>query len=153
ARVLSAGSVFALDDDDEEHEGEYVVTSLAVRGDQGGTLSQGARQGHEPFIGRFECARRGHGKHVAESRFRPEKRTVKPRIVGSQTAGVTAEPSTAGSEVHVGGPDGLSLGCVRVKFHWDKDAARQAKEPTSCWIRVNQPFAGVGEGGVWHPRV
>ncbi|KYF59244.1 hypothetical protein BE08_21850 [Sorangium cellulosum] len=72
---------------------------------------------------------------------------------GTQTAFVTAEPGAQGAEIHVGGPPGAEIGCVRVKFHWDKDAARHAKEPTSCWVRVNQVFAGVGEGAVFHPRV
>ncbi len=152
-RVLGAGSVFRIEADEQEHDGEYLATSLELAGEQAGVLTEHATDGTEPFKVRLECARRGHGKSVEASRFRPELRTPKPRIAGTQTAVVTDEPSSAGAEVHVGGPDGLSVGCVRVRFHWDKERPRHDKEPTSCWVRVNQPFAGVGEGGVWHPRV
>lgn len=156
-RLLGAGSVFALEHPAPRYEGEYLVTRLEVRGEQQGTLpptvtGRYALQG-VPFTSRFECARRGKGGAAAESRFRPARVTPKPRVQGTQTAFVTAEPGAEGAEIHVGGPPGAEIGCVRVKFHWDKEAARHAKEPTSCWVRVNQVFAGVGEGAVFHPRV
>ena len=154
-RVLSAGAIFALEHDKPRHEGEYVVTELEVVGEQQGVLPGASDRDLSgvPFLARFECLRRGKRGAIGESRFRPERRTPRPRILGAQTAVVTADPGAAGAEVHVGGPDGLSLGCVRVRFHWDKEASRLATEPSSTWIRVSQPFAGVGEGGVWHPRV
>lgn len=156
-RLLGAGSIFALDHPTSRYDGEYLVTRLEVRGEQQGTLppallSRFAWQGL-PFTARFECARRGKNGNVAESRFRPARVTPKPRVQGTQTAFVTAEPSNQGAEIHVGGPPGAEIGCVRVKFHWDTDAERLAKEPSSCWVRVSQVFAGVGEGAVWHPRV
>lgn len=153
-RVLSAGSVVTLAALDADHEGEYLVTSLRVVGEQAGVLSVASGGGPpEPFHAWFECARRGAAGAPEESRFRPARRTPKPRIVGPETAFVTAEPSAPGAEVNVGGPDGLSTGCVRVRFHWDNDPTRHAKEPTSCWVRVSQVFAGAAEGAVWHPRV
>ncbi len=153
-RVLSAGSVLLLEHTKARYDGEYLVTKLELRGEQHGvTGGHSAALSHEPFACSFECVRRGKAGSVEESRFRPERRTNKPRIVGSQTAFVTAEPSTKGAEIHVGGPQGAEIGCVRLKFHWDLDEDRLAKEPSSCWVRVSQVFAGVGEGGVWHPRV
>jgi len=156
-RLLGAGSVFALEHQAPRYEGEYLVTRLEVRGEQQGVLppsvaTRFALQG-VPFTSRFECARRGKNGSTSESRFRPARETPKPRVQGTQTAFVTAEPSAQGAEIHVGGPPGAEIGCVRVKFHWDKEAGRHAKEPTSCWVRVNQVFAGVGEGAVFHPRV
>ena len=62
-------------------------------------------------------------------------------------------PSSKGAEIHVGGPPGAEIGCVRLRFHWDTDEERLAKEPSSCWVRVSQVFAGAGEGALWHPRV
>jgi type VI secretion system secreted protein VgrG len=130
---------------------------MEVRGEQHGELPPDAtaRDGALglPYRCTFECARRGKDGAVAESRFRPARRTPKPRILGSQTAFVTAEPSAQGAEIHVGGPPGGEIGCVRVRFHWDQEGDRLAKEPSSCWVRVSQVFAGVGEGAVWHPRV
>lgn len=153
-RLLAAGQVFALENMSGRHDGEYLVTRMEVRGTQPGELALAASlpgTGESvPYTATFECARRGKG---TESRFRPARVTPRPRILGVQTAVVTAEPGASGKEIHVGGPPGGEIGCVRVKFHWDQDGARQAKEPTSCWVRVSQVFAGAGQGAVWHPRV
>jgi type VI secretion system secreted protein VgrG len=152
-RVLSAGSVFKLHHDDNDHEGEYVVAELEVRGEQQGVLSLPSGDPSVPWEARFELARRGSGASVQESLFRPAIRTPKPRIRGAHTAVVTADPSSSGAEINVGGPDGISIGCVRLHFRWDTEKARLAKEPSSTWVRVSQIFAGAGEGAVWHPRV
>jgi type VI secretion system secreted protein VgrG len=153
-RVLSAGNIFALEHDATRYDGEYLVTRLEATGEQHGVSSSlVATIQQEPYLVSFECARRGKGGATAESRYRPPRVTPRPRILGSQTAFVTDEPTTRGSEIHVGGPSGAAIGCVRLHFHWDTDEARIAKEPSSCWVRVSQTFAGAGEGGVWHPRV
>jgi type VI secretion system secreted protein VgrG len=152
-RVLSAASVFKLHHDDGDHEGEYVVAGLVVRGEQQGVLALPSGDQDIPWEARFELARRGSGASVEESRFRPAIRTPKPRIRGAHTAVVTADPTAGGAEINVGGPDGISIGCVRLRFRWDTDKARLAKEPSSTWARVSQVFAGAGEGAVWHPRV
>ena len=152
-RVLSAGSVFELEAQEPGHEGEYVVTRLDVRGAQAGVLSQPSSEDAVPWEARFELARRGTGDAVELSRFRPARSTPKPRIRGVQTAVVTADPGAPGAEVNVSGPDGLSVGCVRLRFHWDTEEPRLAKEPSSLWVRVSQIFAGAGEGAVFHPRV
>jgi type VI secretion system secreted protein VgrG len=153
-RVLSAGAVFRLQHEKDRYEGEYLVTRLDVRGDQHGvvTVQTGAPAEHL-FTATFECARRGQGTSAQESRYRPARVTPRPRIVGSQTAFVTDEPSSKGAEIHVGGPEGAEIGCVRLRFHWDTDEKRLGKEPSSCWVRVSQVFAGAGEGALWHPRV
>lgn len=154
-RALSVGSIFSLDHPHPRYDGEYLVTKMEVRGEQHGIIRSPSAgdTSNTPYSVVFECARRGKNGAAADSRFRPARSTPKPRILGSQTGFVTAEPSTQGAEIHVGGPPGAEIGCVRVKFHWDQDTARHAKEPTSCWVRVNQVFAGVGEGAVFHPRV
>ncbi|AKT40637.1 type VI secretion system Vgr family protein [Chondromyces crocatus] len=151
-RVLSAGAIFTLEHPKDRYEGEYLVTRLRVEGHQDGVVSvQVDGGGGEPFHMELECACRGRGKGVKESRFQPARVTPRPRIVGAQTAFVTAEPGTSGAEVNLGGA--ASLGSVRLQFHWDTDAARRAKEPSSSWVRVSQPFARGGQGGLWHPRI
>jgi type VI secretion system secreted protein VgrG len=152
-RLLTAGSVFRLEHAKTRYEGEYLVTKLDVRGEQQGVASVHSEQGSVPFSCTFECARRGHGATVQESCFRPARVTPKPRILGSQTAFVTADPLAPGAEIHVGGPPDNEIGCVRLRFHWDLDKQRLAREPSSGWVRVSQAFAGIGEGSVWHPRV
>lgn len=152
-RILSAGSIFALEHSKARYEGEYLVTKLEVVGHQAGVLSQSSPQNQIPYASRFELARRGKDGAIEDSRFRPARTTPKPRIVGTQTAFVTAEPTTPGAEIHVGGPPQGEIGCVRLRFHWDHETTRLAKEPSSCWVRVSQMFAGGNEGAVWHPRV
>lgn len=152
-RLLSAGTVFKLVYDLGDRDGEYVVTSLDVRGEQQGVVSLPSADAWLPWEARFELARRGSGMNVEESNFRPARTTPKARIRGIQTAVITSDPASPGAEINVGGPDGISIGCVRVRFRWDTESARLAKEPSSCWVRVSQIFAGAGEGAVFHPRV
>ncbi len=152
-RVLAAGSVFQLAHDAGDHDGEYVVTSIEVQGEQAGVISLSSTERKVPWESRFEMARRGTSKTAEDSRFRPQRKTLKPRIRGVQTAVVTADPGASGAEVNVGGPDGISIGCVRVRFRWDTETTRLSNEPSSHWVRVSQVFAGAGQGAVFHPRV
>jgi type VI secretion system secreted protein VgrG len=152
-RVLLAGTVFHLDHDGTQHDGEYLITRLELEAEQAGVVSLPSGENPEPFKARFECTRRGRGSRTAPSRFRPARTVPKPRIMGSQTAFVTAEPSAKGAEIHVGGPPGAEIGCVRLRFHWDHDPERHAAEPASCWVRVSHAFAGAGRGALFHPRV
>ncbi|MFT3772895.1 MAG: type VI secretion system tip protein TssI/VgrG [Minicystis sp.] len=79
----------------------------------------------------------------ADVPFRPPLRTPKPTIQGIQSAVVTG-PS--GEEIHTD-----ELGRVRVQFHWDREGNHD--ENSSCWMRVNQGWAGSGFGMVALPRV
>ncbi len=150
-RLLAPGGVFSLEHPKTRFDGEYLVTRIQARGYQQGVLSvEGPNAPKQPFRVEIECACRGRGSNVSESNFRPLRLTPKPRIFGTQTAFVTAEPGTAG-EINIGGP--ATIGCVRVGFHWDTDKQRQSKEASSKWVRVSEPFARAGQGGIWHPRV
>ena len=157
-RLLGAGTIFKLQHAIGRYEGEYLVTRAVLRGHAEGELGPGLQSGEnlpssEPFHVDVEIVRRGASDSAAESHFRPARRTPKPRILSTQTATVVDDPNARGVEIHVGGPPGNENGCVRLKFHWDTDAARQAKEPASMWVRVGQMFAGAGGGSVSHPRV
>jgi type VI secretion system secreted protein VgrG len=89
-----------------------------------------------PYINRFRC--------IPEERtFRPERKTPKPRIQGVQTATVVGPK---GEEIHVD-----RFGRIKVQFHWDRYGQRN--EQSSCWIRVSQPWAGAGYGGLAVPRI
>jgi type VI secretion system secreted protein VgrG len=79
----------------------------------------------------------------ADQQFRPMRRTPKPAAPGPQTAIVTG-PS--GEEIFTD-----KYGRVKVQFHWDRRGQRNEK--SSCWIRVSQPWAGKGWGGVSIPRI
>jgi type VI secretion system secreted protein VgrG len=145
SRVLSAGTVFTLDHPHARFAGGYLVRRIEVTMRERASFS-GAADAEPTYRARVEVIRCD-----PRSRFVPVRRTPRPRIWGSQTAVVTAEPGQA-QEINVGGD--ADLGCVRVRFHWDREAVRHQREPTSCWIRTSQAFAGGrGHGAMFHPRV
>jgi type VI secretion system secreted protein VgrG len=146
-RALGAGSVVHI-----EHAGRapgrYLVTTveMAARDHDGFGATNAEEPTYRAHLVLLRCDDDG------ESHFRPARATPRPRIHGTQTAWVTADPTSPTDEIHLGGPS--DIGCVRLRFHWDQDHARCAQEPSSCWVRVSQIFAGGrGHGALWHPRV
>lgn len=79
----------------------------------------------------------------ASTPFRPSRSTPRPVIAGVQSAFVTGPP---GEEIYCD-----SWGRVRIQFHWDRQGQRD--EHSTCWVRVSQPWAGAGFGGLLLPRV
>jgi type VI secretion system secreted protein VgrG len=75
--------------------------------------------------------------------YRPRPRRGKRSIPGIQTALVTG-PS--GEEIHLD-----EHGRIKIQFHWDRVAP--GDETSSCWVRVQQPWAGAGWGHYWIPRI
>jgi type VI secretion system secreted protein VgrG len=145
-RALSAGVLFDL-----EHPGRfsgaYLCTVLRHHAVQRPFAGEG--ESDESYRIELECLRADRGPRG--SRFRPERAVRRPRIFGVQTAVVTADPFEPEVPIHLGGP--ADIGCVRVRFRWDDDDARNAREPSSAWLRVSQLFAGADHGALWHPRV
>lgn len=146
-RAIGAGTLFTLDH--AKAGGVYLATRIEVHLKQ---LASFARHEDDPYVVRLESLRAGEpGSDALESKFRPARRTRRPRIMGTQTAFVTAEPSQPSQEINVGGEG--DFGSVRLRFHWDL-GERDPSEPSSCWIRVSQMFAGGrGHGALFHPRV
>ncbi|MGE0787240.1 MAG: type VI secretion system Vgr family protein [Sandaracinaceae bacterium] len=105
-----------------------VVTDALDRPATGGTS--------DLYHNRFECI-------PNSTPYRPYRRTKKPVIASSQTAIVTG-PS--GEEIHVD-----EHGRARIQFHWDRQGAYDEK--STCWVRVQQPWAGAGWGFYWVPRI
>ncbi|MBW2456182.1 MAG: type VI secretion system tip protein VgrG [Deltaproteobacteria bacterium] len=145
-RALTAGSVFQLEHSRDKFDGRYLVTTIEHEGYERGFFAD-QEADFVPYRHRFECLRSGGSSQP--SSFRPARVTPCPRSYGTQTAIVTAEPGSD-AEINVGGP--ADIGCVRVQFQWDVLHHRR-DEPTSCWIRVSQFFAGANHGALWHPRV
>jgi len=75
--------------------------------------------------------------------FRPERRTPKPVIQGTQTAMVVGP---GGEEIYTD-----KYGRVKVQFPWDRYGA--ADEKSSCWVRVAQVWAGKQWGTMHIPRI
>ena len=78
-------------------------------------------------------------------KFRPARKTRKPKIYGNQTAVVVC-PS--GKEIYRD-----KYGCVKVHFHWDQFGKSKDTDDSSCWIRVAQLLSGNNWGSVYIPRV
>lgn len=96
----------------------------------------------------FKGEARGNWDLRCEARFadvdyRPPLATPRPTTRGVESATVTGP---GGEEIHTD-----EFGRVRVHFHWDREGA--SDETSSCWIPVNQPWAGAGFGSVNIPRV
>lgn len=76
--------------------------------------------------------------------YRPAPRTPRPVVSGPETAVVVA-PS--GDDIHTD-----RHGRIKVRFHWDRQHLPK-DENSSCWIRVQQGWAGLGFGLFFLPRV
>jgi type VI secretion system secreted protein VgrG len=113
---------------------EYLVTSVNWSAAEGAYGSGGG--GGNFFDCDFQCI-------PADCTYRPARSTPLPKIEGPQTATVCG-PS--GEEIYVD-----KHGRVKVQFHWDRYG--KADAGSSCWIRVSQPWAGAGFGGMAIPRI
>ncbi|MBN6151539.1 type VI secretion system tip protein VgrG [Xanthomonas sp. AmX2] len=74
----------------------------------------------------------------------------RPTAPGYQTAvvvGANGQAGAGGNEVHAD-----ALGRIRVKFHFQQDAAASAAQD-STWLRVAQRYAGPGVGSQFLPRI
>ena len=96
------------------------------------------------YSNQFLCLPHGAGRDgVRHAPFRPERKTAKPVVRGSQTAFVVGTPS---EEIFTD-----KYGRVKVQFHWDRDSKADAS--SSCWVRVAQAWAGNLWGTMFIPRV
>ena len=107
-------------------DGKYLVTAATHHFDSDGRRYRNA----------FQCIPAG----VV---YRPPRLTPKPRVPSIQTATVVG-PS--GEEIHTD-----EHGRVKVQFHWDRLGSNDDK--SSCWVRIQQPWAGAGWGFVFIPRM
>ncbi|MEO1695799.1 MAG: type VI secretion system tip protein TssI/VgrG [Planctomycetota bacterium] len=115
----------------------YLITELIQEGASPQALEEDAATGSE---GRYSNDFVSIPDDVP---FRPERRTPRPIVRGSQTA-VVVGPS--GEEIYTD-----EHGRVKVQFFWDRYGGRD--HTSSCWIRCSQPWAGPGWGGLAIPRI
>jgi type VI secretion system secreted protein VgrG len=109
-------------------DGEYLLTRVQH--------SERSLPGsNDGYHNRFECI-------PLATPHRPRRRVQKPRVASVQTAVVTGDGEEIYTDEH---------GRVKVQFHWDRE--NPADETSSCWIRVQQKWAGAGWGFWWLPRV
>lgn len=115
---------------------DFIILRVRHKAEQGGNYRSGASA--EAF--NYQCFLENIPYPI---NFRPVRKTPIPKVSGTQTAIVV-------------GPEGEEIftdkhGRVKVQFHWDRLGNRN--ENSSCWIRVSQPWAGTGFGGVTIPRI
>ncbi len=136
-RGFSTGYRFSLNRHPRESfNGDYVVLDVEHQASQAGNYRSGSAA--EPF--KYEC------KFIClpfRTIFRPARKTPIPKIQGTQTAIVVGPEN---EEIYVD-----KHGRIKVHFHWDRLGKRN--ENSSCWIRVSQPWAGTGFGGITIPRI
>jgi type VI secretion system secreted protein VgrG len=134
-RDFRPGYKFKLEDHyRKDTNQEYVLTSVAHE-----ILDTTYRSSENPSH-QYENFFRAIPKSVP---YRPPLRTLKPTVLGSQTA-VVVGPN--GDEIYV---DKYSR--VKVQFYWDRLGKKN--ESSSCWIRVAQIWAGKNWGWVTIPRI
>ncbi|KQX01199.1 hypothetical protein ASC94_00675 [Massilia sp. Root418] len=135
ARGLFPGGLFKLKNHPREDQNrEYLVTGAQyeIVGDDY------ASGGETPLD--FRCVFHATGK---EHSYRAPRTALKPVVQGPQTAMVVGK---AGEEIWTD-----KYGRIKVQFHWDRDGKED--ELSSCWVRVQQSWAGAGWGSIFIPRI
>ncbi|WP_087043840.1 type VI secretion system Vgr family protein [Caballeronia ptereochthonis] len=133
-RNVVCGSVFALEGYPQQRANRtYLVLKATLHAEEKGDVTD---SGETAFRTTFEV-------QPGNVMFRPKREVEKPRTTGPQTAIVTGAP---GSEIWTN-----QYGQIKVKFHWDRSPAKD--HTSSCWVRVNYPWAGENYGGIHIPRV
>ncbi|EPK7286163.1 type VI secretion system Vgr family protein [Citrobacter farmeri] len=134
-RTLMTGYTFVLmNNPTAEANREYLLTqaTLVLRDN-----AQHSGQGqHFTYSTSFEL-------HPTSEVYRPQRTLSKPHTKGPQSAIVTGP---AGQEIWTD-----KYGRVKVQFGWDRYGKND--ENSSCWLRVSQPWAGKGFGGIQIPRI
>ncbi len=115
---------------------DYLLTQVSHQGTREEDLDEGPESESCMYSNSFEYI-------LNETPFRPPRLTVRPKVLGTQTATVVG-PS--GEEIHTD-----KYGRVKVQFHWDRLGNND--ERSSCWVRVSQYWAGPSYGAVYTPRI
>mgnify|MGYP000891226820 CR=1 FL=1 len=140
-RAFTTGYRFTLQDyyRDELNNKGYALTTLEHQANQGVNYPGVGMVGGSSdlaYSNRFECI-------PIDVKYRPERRTPRPVVHGTQTA-VVVGPQ--GEEIYTD-----DLGRIKVQFHWDRKGKKD--ENSSCWIRVGQLWAAAQWGGLFIPRI
>jgi type VI secretion system secreted protein VgrG len=135
-KPLSIGGEFNPFWDEADFDKEYLITSATYSISINQYETGDVAESDEPFKATYSLLDN-------QSRFRPARTALKPRIEGPQTALVVG-PS--GEEIHVD-----EFGRVRIQFDWDRLGSRDEK--SSIWVRVSQVWAGKQWGAIHIPRI
>jgi type VI secretion system secreted protein VgrG len=132
---FAAGTYFTVANAHGQDAGkEYALRSVEHTAEDWSLVAQDAKPAS--YANRFRCAPRSVP-------YRPEMKTHRPRIHGTQTAVVTGP---AGDEIFTD-----KYGRIKVQFYWDRQGKKN--DQSSCWIRVAQSWAGRNFGTWFLPRI
>ncbi len=138
ASRMTPGQVFSMHEHPRKDlNRKWWLYEVVHQGDQPGVLEEEApeERGHR-YTASFAAI-------PAQTRFVPEIRHEKRRVVGVQSA-LVAGPS--GEEIHTD-----EYGRIKVCFFWDRRDLNN--ETATCWLRVAQGWSGNGFGALALPRV
>jgi type VI secretion system secreted protein VgrG len=135
-RTLASGYLFDLEEHDRDDSNKtYLITQVQHTASDPSSYDL-VKGGTASYSNNFTCI-------DSAIFYRHARVTPKPFVQGPQTA-VVVGPS--GEEIYVD-----KYGRVKVQFFWDRKGTND--ENSSCWIRVSQPWAGQGWGGIYIPRI
>lgn len=136
ARGLTVGALFTLAEHPRSDQNRaFLVTGAQTEITGNDYRTDGSNEGMD-----FRCVFEAIGK---EHSYRAPTRVSKPVVHGPQTAMVVGK---SGEEIWTD-----QYGRIKVQFHWDRDG--KSDETSSCWVRVQQGWAGKGWGMMFVPRV
>lgn len=139
ARGIGAGTLFKLAEHPRADQNrEFLVTATEI--ECASSLFSSAYGGAQDGTFEFGCTFKAVGKEHA---YRPPRIAGKPFVHGPQTAIVVGK---AGEEVWTD-----RYGRIKVQFHWERE--RNDNDTSSCWVRVQQGWAGKGWGTMFIPRI
>ena len=136
ARGVAPGVLFAL----AEHPRDDQNRTVLVTGASYDITDAPYASSSDGAVFDFRCSFTAVGKEYS---YRPLPVTPRPVVRGPQTAMVVGK---AGEEIWTD-----QHGRIKVQFHWDRVGADD--ENSSCWVRVQQAWAGKGWGTVFLPRI
>lgn len=135
---FSSGFKFSLSGHyrSEMNDQSYVLTTVSHAANEPVGTSGGGGGGGFSYSNNITCV-------PYDVPYRPLPVTPKPIINGVQTAIVVGPDA---EEIHTD-----EHARIKVQFPWDREGKKN--ENSSCWIRVSQPWAGAGWGGMFIPHV
>jgi len=136
ARGLTVGALFTLAEHPRSDQNRaFLITGAQTEITGNNYRTDGSNEGMD-----FRCMFEAIGK---EHSYRAPASASKPVVQGPQTAMVVGK---SGEEIWTD-----QYGRIKVQFHWDRDG--KSDETSSCWVRVQQGWAGKGWGMMFVPRV
>lgn len=146
-----AGALATLDTGGSEHM-PWLLTDVVHSGSNAGNhlvTAQTPWQGSVPHVHHDGGYANSFVAQPAQQPFRSALDDVHAPMMGPQTAIVVGPED---QQIYTD-----TFGRIKVRFSWDRGqdegAERSADEDNTCWLRVVQPWAGAGFGGVFIPRI